>query len=1008
MHMYRSHVLVCAGAGCVSSGCKAVQNALLEEVKARGLDKEITVVETGCMGPCDLGPVMVVYPEGVLYQKVKPADVLAIVEEHLLKGRVVERLTYRLPGSEETIPLVSEMDFFTKQTRIALRNCGIINPENIEEYVARDGYAALGKVLTEMTPEQVVEEVKKSGLRGRGGAGFLTGLKWSFTAKAQGSPKYVVVNADEGDPGAFMDRSVMEGDPHSVLEAMAIAGYAVGANQGYIYIRAEYPLAVQRLKHAIKQAYEYGLIGKNIFGTGFDFDIDYRVGAGAFVCGEETALLASIEGKRGEPRPRPPFPAVSGLWGKPTLLSNVETYANIAPIILKGSDWFASIGTEKSKGTKVFALAGKIRNTGLVEVPMGTSLGEIVYDLGGGIPDGKTFKAVQTGGPSGGCIPAEYLNTAVDYESLQALGSIVGSGGMIVMDEDTCMVDLAKYFLEFVQDESCGKCAPCRIGTKRMLEILDRITKGQGREGDIELLEELAEQIKSTALCGLGQSAPNPVLSTIKYFRHEYEVHIRDKKCPASVCATLFESPCQNTCPVEVDVPIYIDQVKQRKYVEAYMTVKRQNPFPSVCGRVCHHPCEAKCRRAQLDEPIAIRALKRFAADWAFEHTGELPIPLRQGRKEAKVAVVGSGPAGLTCAYYLALRGYPVTVFEALPVAGGMMTVGIPEYRLPKAMLNAEIESIKKAGVEIITNTRIGKDITLEQLKAQGYQAIFLGIGAHNSQKLNISGEELAGVVHGTDFLREAALGKEVAVKGKKVVVVGGGNVAMDAARTALRLGAAEVTVVYRRRRDEMPALPEEIEEAEHEGIKFIFLANPVKALGNGRLTEVECVRMKLGEFDRSGRRRPVTIEGSEFRIACDLLIPAVSQKPDADRLESVGLTKWGTIDADDRTTKTAAEGIFAGGDCVTGPDTLIAAIAAGKKAAGAIDAYLGGDGQVVADLAVERKISGELIEEEMPRRKMPCLVVAKRRGFAEVELGFSEEDAVCEASRCLRCDVKI
>jgi NADP-reducing hydrogenase subunit HndC len=576
--LYRSHVMVCGGTGCTSSGSDEVAARFIEEIKKAGLDKEILVVRTGCFGLCELGPVVVVYPEGIFYSRVKPEYVPEIVEEHLLKGRPVRKYIYGESLEEKAIKPLEETPFFRKQRRIALRNCGVINPEDIREAIAFDGYKALAKALTEMTPEQVIEEVKKSGLRGRGGGGFPTGLKWEFAYKQKETPKYVVCNADEGDPGAFMDRSILEGDPHSVLEAMAIAGYAIGANYGYIYVRAEYPLAVKRLKIAIEQAREYGLLGKDIFGTGFDFDIEIRLGAGAFVCGEETALLNSVMGKRGEPRPRPPYPAVKGVWDKPTIINNVETFANIPPIILNGGEWFASIGTEKSKGTKVFALTGKVNNTGLIEVPMGTTLREIIYEIGGGIPGGKKFKAAQIGGPSGGCIPAELLDTPIDYDSLTSAGAMMGSGGLVVMDEDTCMVNVAKFFLEFTVDESCGKCAPCRIGTKRMLELLDKITSGKGEEGDIEKLEELAKTIKATALCGLGQTAPNPVLSTLRYFRHEYEAHIKEKRCPAGVCTALLSfvidpekckacGICAKNCPVgaisgKPKTPYVIDQEK--------------------------------------------------------------------------------------------------------------------------------------------------------------------------------------------------------------------------------------------------------------------------------------------------------------------------------------------------------------------------------------------------------------------------------------------------------------
>ena len=543
--MIRAHVLICGGTGCTSSGSKAIQDAFAQQIELNGLAEEVKVVQTGCFGLCALGPVVIVYPDGTFYSRVTEENVKEIVSEHLLKGRVVEHLVYKDAG-EATVDVenlsLNDTAFYRSQKRVALRNCGVINPENIDEYIAMDGYQALGKALTEMTPDEVIKEILASGLRGRGGGGFPTGKKWELARNLvpDADQKYVACNADEGDPGAFMDRSVLEGDPHALIEAMAIAGYAIGANQGYVYVRAEYPIAVNRLNIAIKQAREYGLLGKDIFGTGFDFDMEIRLGAGAFVCGEETALMTSIEGKRGEPRPRPPFPAAKGLFGKPTVLNNVETYANIPQIILKGADWFASMGTERSKGTKVFALGGKIQNTGLVEVPMGTTLRQIIEEIGGGIPDGKKFKAAQTGGPSGGCIPAHLIDTPIDYDNLIEIGSMMGSGGLIVMDEDSCMVDIAKFFLEFTVDESCGKCTPCRVGTKRLLEMLDKITKGQATMEDLDRMEELCYYIKKNALCGLGQTAPNPVLSTLRYFRDEYEAHIIDKKCPAGVCKDLL------------------------------------------------------------------------------------------------------------------------------------------------------------------------------------------------------------------------------------------------------------------------------------------------------------------------------------------------------------------------------------------------------------------------------------------------------------------------------------
>ncbi len=1012
-------VFVCQGTGCLSSESGPVYEALRAEVARLGL-RDVEVDFTGCHGFCEQGPNVVVEPEGIFYTHVQSEDAAEIVHSHLRGGKPVERLFYRDPVTNKAIPYYSEINFYKKQQRIILRNCGRINPEKIDHYIAQGGYRALRKAFL-MTPEEVIEEIKKSGLRGRGGAGFPTGRKWEFCRKAQGDKKYVICNADEGDPGAFMDRSILEADPHSVIEGLIIAGYAIGATEGYIYVRAEYPLAVKRVLIALEQAQERGFLGKDILGSGFDFTIYVKEGAGAFVCGEETALMASIESRRGMPRPRPPFPAESGLEGKPTIINNVKTLASVPIIIDRGGNWFASIGTEKSKGAAVFALTGKIANSGLVEVPMGTPLSTIIFDIGGGIPRGKQFKAVQTGGPSGGCIPARFFDTPVEYETLSQLGSIMGSGGMVVLDETTCMVEIARYFLSFTQAESCGKCVPCRLGTKQMLEILTRITQGKGRESDIDTLLNIAKTVKECSLCGLGQTCPNPVLTTLNYFRDEYEAHIKEKRCPAAVCDALMISPCQHTCPVGINIPKYVAHIAACEYLEAIETIRERNPFPAICGRICHHPCEGRCRRGELDEPVDIRALKRFAADWYFDHASELPEPVPFPKtKSQKIAVVGAGPCGLSCAYFLAKMGYPTTIFEVLPIGGGMLSVAIPDFRLSREVIEKEIEYIIKCGVEIKFDTPINVNFTVEDIRRSGFEAIFIAAGAQRSQRIGIPGEieDLEGFYHGLRFLRDVKVGKPVRI-GRRVAVIGGGNVALDASRTSLRLGADEVDIFYRRSREEMLVTEVEYNEALAEGVRINFLVSPTRIVSDKwKVTGLQCIRMRLAEPDASGRRRPIPIPGSEFFVEADTVIAAVGQAPDLSFLppdSALERTRWERLVVDENRLATNLPGVFAGGDFVSGPGMVIDAIAAGRRAAIAIEKYLRGDTSRVEiyDLkpsAIEEVISKEEEETWEPqfRPEMTRLPIEERkRSFKETELGFSEEKAGQEAKRCLRCDLE-
>jgi len=1013
-------VFVCQGTGCISAGSEAVYEAFKDEISRQGMNN-VEVDFTGCHGFCEQGPNVVIEPEGIFYTHVQGEDAPEIVISHLRNGKPVERLFYHEPMTGEAIPHYSEINFYKKQQRVILRNCGQINPERIDHYIARGGYRALRKAFLEMTPEQVISEVTNSGLRGRGGAGFPTGRKWEFCRSSPGQKKYVICNADEGDPGAFMDRSILEADPHAVVEGLTIAGYAIGANEGYIYVRAEYPLAVKRVHTALEQALEGGFSGKNILGSGFDFTIHVKEGAGAFVCGEETALMASIESRRGMPRPRPPFPAQSGLGGMPTNINNVKTVASIPIIIDRGADWFAGIGTEKSKGTAVFALTGKIANSGLVEVPMGTPLATIIFDIGGGIPRGKRFKAVQTGGPSGGCIPARFLDSPVEYETLAKLGSIMGSGGMVVLDETTCMVDVARYFLSFTQSESCGKCVPCRLGTKQMLEILTRITQGNGREEDMDTLLAIAKTVKECSLCGLGQTCPNPILTTLEYFRDEYETHIREKKCAAAVCDALMISPCQHTCPVGINVPRYVAHIAAGEYLEAVETIRERNPFPAICGRICNHPCEGRCRRGELDDPVAIRALKRFAADWYFDHVGELSAPERFPQTHSQqVAVVGAGPTGLSCAYFLAQMGYPVTVFEALPVGGGMLSVAIPDFRLPREVIEKEIDHITKRGVQIKYNSPINVNFTIEDIRNRGFEAVFIGAGAQRSQNIGIPGEleDVEGFYYGLRFLRDVKVGKPVKV-GDRVAVIGGGNVALDSSRTAVRLGASKVSIFYRRSREEMPVTEVEYDEALAEGVQANFLVSPTRIVSDDwKITGLQCVRMKLGEPDASGRRRPIPVSGSEFFATADTVIAAVGQAPDLSFLpadSALERTRWERLAVDSNRLVTSVPGVFAGGDFVSGPGMVIEAIAAGRRGAIAIDKYLRGDTSRVemydlkpSVIEEETKTDEEESWEPQFRPEIPHLALKDRKGsFQEIELSFSEEKAIQEAKRCLRCDLE-
>ncbi|HHY81917.1 MAG TPA: FAD-dependent oxidoreductase [Clostridiales bacterium] len=1007
---YKYQILVCAGAGCVSSDCGLVRDAVIDVIKSLSLEKDVRVYETGCIGTCAAGPVMMILPDRIFYTNLTPEKASYIVKSHIVENKIPVEYTFFDHSLQKHIPKIDDINFFRDQVRIALRNCGILEYNSLDAYIAAGGYFSAAKALLNMNPNDVISEIKVSGLRGRGGAGFPTGLKWDFGRRSNSEEKFIVCNADEGDPGAFMDRSIIEGDPHTLIEGMIIGGYAIGASRGFVYVRAEYPLAIERLSNAIEQAREYGLLGTNLFNSDFFFDLEIRIGAGAFVCGEETSLIASIEGNRGEPRQKPPYPTDRGLFNKPTVINNVETLASVPKIIEMGGQWYRQFGTEKAPGTKVFALAGNIVNTGIIEVPIGMPLGEIIYKIGGGIPDKKQFKAAQIGGPSGGCVTQDNLNVPTDYESLTMLGAIMGSGGLIVMNEDTCMVDTARYFMDFIRDESCGKCTACRVGTKRMLEILERITHGEGKEGDIELLEELGHTIQDTAMCGLGQTAPNPVLSTIKYFREEYEAHIKHKYCRAGVCSDLFISPCENACPANVNIPGYLSLIASGRFIDAYNLVRQENPFPAVCGRICTHPCERRCRRGTVDEPVSICYLKRFVSDYAMKNEANFVHDIVYTKNGQKVAIIGAGASGLTCGYYLARTGYEVDIYEKESVAGGVLAFGIPEYRLPSSILKHEVDLICRSGVNILYNTEVGKDISFKELRAM-YDAIYIATGTQIPQKVNVPGENLRGIFPGIKFLKDVKLYNNIDLKDRVVAVIGGGNTAIDSARTAVRLGARKVMLLYRRTRQLMPAYDTEIEEALHEGVELIELVSPVRFISDkrGNVARIECVRRRLSNFDNKGRRNTSHIEGSNFFIDVDNVIIAVSQYADLPfvKKEEIGVTPWGTFIIDQDTQMTTMPGVFAGGDVARGPDEVIRAIADGKNAARSIDLYLNGKG--ILNKGEKIDIPEIIDEDELvshPRFPVELLPVEKRKNtFDEVVVGYHKLNAIAEAMRCLHCD---
>jgi NADH-quinone oxidoreductase subunit F len=1009
-----TRITVCAGTACQASGANDLQRVLKRRLMEGNLADRIALRITGCHGFCEMGPFAVTEPGNAFYPRLDAQHVPDVIAA-VLDGACAEHLLYRDPVTGVPCRRLDAIPFYARQHRVLLAQNQHVDPIRLFGYIAQGGYAALATALG-LAPEEIIAEIGRAGLRGRGGAGFPTADKWAMARRQHGvGPKYVVCNADEGDPGAYMDRSILEGNPHSVVEGMIIGALAIGASGGFIFVRQEYPLAIKHVLIALRVAREYGLLGRDILGSGVDFDVSIVKSAGAFVCGEETALIRTIEGVVGEPRQRPPFPVERGIDGRPTCINNVETWANVPIILANGGAAYARVGTATSTGTKVFSVVGKIRHTGLVEVPMGTTIREIVYDIGGGALDGRRIKAVQIGGPSGGCLPSERFDLPIDYDSLKGAGAIMGSGGMIVMDDDTCMVDVAKYFMGFLKDESCGKCFTCRKGTQRMWELLDDITAGRGTLAHLDLLEELGETVATSSMCGLGRSAPNPVLSSLRYFRREYERHIIDKRCDAYVCKGLIGAPCQAACPVGTEAWRYAAHIAEGDYEAAYRTIREANPFPSVCARVCDHRCERHCRLGTMGgDPVALRALKRFVTDRVDPRVYRPPRHVEDGAQGKRVAIVGAGPAGLTAAHRLSLKGYRSTVFEADDVPGGMLRSGIPSYRLPRDVLQREIDALLDHNITLLCGTALGRDFTLDDLLDDGYDAVFVATGAHRCRRLGLDGEDATGVLPSLTFLKAWNLRGDALARGR-VGVIGGGNAAVDAARVARRQpGVSEVTLLYRRTRAEMPAFPEEVEAALEEGVRLVPLVSPVRLLRErGRIVGVELIENALGEVDAGGRRAPVPKPRSEYTEPVDTLVVAIGEVV-GDVTAALGPaveTRAGAVMVDRQTLATGRPGVFAGGDVATGPTTVIDAIAAGKRAADAIGRYLRGvalsepslpcrpTAYVAPAPVVEDPSTGAAHEATLP-------VEERIRGFAEVMTALTPADAAREARRCLRCDL--